>query len=85
MEVSILYGEPQDTMKINTASEVGMKVLTSRKYRISDAIGTITYLKKRATNVGEVDISKGGTDDLILNRIYPGITIVIFSEVINHH
>jgi len=72
---------PQDGGRMNMAFGATMEVLTSRECKVAGAIGAVTSLQKKGTNVSEIEIGKGGTNTWSLGGIDPGTTVAIYFEV----
>ena len=72
---------PNDGGQMMMAFGASMEVFTSREAKISGAIGPVTSLHKKATNVGDMEIGKGGTNAWGLGGIDPGTTIAVYFEV----
>jgi len=72
---------PQDGGKMNMAFGASMEVLSSRECKVAGAIGAVTSLGKKGTNVSDVEVGKGGTNAWSMGGIDPGTTIAVYFEV----
>jgi protein transport protein SEC23 len=72
---------PQDGGKMTMAFGASLEVLTSRECKVQGAIGPVTSLNKRAANVSEIEVGKGGTNAWGLGGIDPGTTVAVYFEV----
>mmetsp|Transcript_4402 Transcript_4402/g.8480 ORF Transcript_4402/g.8480 Transcript_4402/m.8480 type:complete len:822 (-) Transcript_4402:68-2533(-) len=72
---------PQDGGKMTMAFGASLEVLTSRECKVQGAIGPVTSLNKRAGNVSEIEVGKGGTNTWGLGGIDPGTTVAVYFEV----
>lgn len=72
---------PTDAGKMMMAFGASMEVHTSRECKVSGAIGPVTSLNKKAANVGDLEIGKGGTNAWGLGGIDPGTTVAVYFDV----
>jgi len=73
--------KPGDGGLMMMAFGASMEVLTSRECKVSGAIGPVTSLHKKAPNVGDMEIGKGGTNAWGIGGIDPTTTIAVYFEV----
>lgn len=72
---------PNDAGKMVMAFGASLEVFTSRECKVSGAIGPVTSLHKKASNIGDMEIGKGGTNAWGLGGIDPGTTVAVYFEV----
>jgi len=72
---------PQDGGKMTMAFGASLEVFTSRECKIQGAIGPVTSLHKKAGNVSDMEIGKGGTNAWGMGGIGPDTTVAIYFEV----
>ena len=72
---------PNDGGKMMMAFGASMEVLSSRECKVAGAIGPVTSLHKKAPNIGDMEIGKGGTNAWGLGGIDPSTTIAVYFEV----
>ncbi len=72
---------PNDAGQMAMAFGASLEVFTSRECKVSGAIGPVTSFHKKASNIGDLEIGKGGTNCWGLGGVDPGTTIAIYFEV----
>jgi protein transport protein SEC23 len=71
-----------DAGKMMMAFGASLEVFTSRECKVAGAIGPVTPRHhNKATNIGDMEIGKGGTNSWSLGGIDPGTTVAIYFEV----
>lgn len=77
------YGDDagDDAGKMSMAFAATLEVVTSRECKVSGAIGPVTSLRKKAPNVSDVEVGKGGTSAWVLGGIHPSTTVAVYFEV----
>eukprot|EP00934_Nitzschia_sp_Nitz4_P008986 Nitzschia sp. Nitz4//scaffold34_size148208//7104//9623//NITZ4_002956-RA/size148208-snap-gene-0.204-mRNA-1//1//CDS//3329548723//8976//frame0 len=80
-----LYPEdvPEDGGKLTMAFGASLEVLCSKEFKVSGAIGPVTSLQKRGTNVSDLEVGKGGTSAWGLGGCGPNTTIAVYFDVTN--
>lgn len=74
---------PEDGGKMQMAFGATLEVLTSREFKISGAIGPVTSLGKKGTNVSDLEVGTGGTNAWSLGGIDPGTTVAVYFDITN--
>ena len=60
-----------------------MEVLTSKEFKVSGAIGPVTSLHRKGTNVSDIEVGRGGTNAWSLGGIDPSTTVAIYFDIVN--
>jgi protein transport protein SEC23 len=74
---------PGDGGMMSMAFGTTLEVLTSKEFKISGAIGPVASLKKKQSNVSEVEVGKGGTNAWSIGGADPDTTVAIYFDVSN--
>lgn len=72
---------PNDGGKLMMGFGASLEIFTSRECKISGCIGPVTSLNKKAPNIGDMEIGRGGTNAWALGGIDPGTTVAVYFEV----
>eukprot|EP00762_Andalucia_godoyi_P002942 ANDGO_04183.mRNA.1 Protein transport protein SEC23 len=62
-----------------------LDVYTSREWKVSGVIGSVTPVAKKSTFVGETEIGYGGTSAWRAHALTPSTTLAVYFEVSNAH
>lgn len=75
--------DPDSPNQLCMAFNASLEILTSREFKISGAIGPVSSLKKKSSNVSDIVIGVGGTSAWSLGSIDQSTTIAIYYDVTN--
>lgn len=75
--------DPDSPNQLCMAFNASLEVLTSREFKISGAIGPVSSLHRKATNVSDVSVGVGSTNAWSLGSIDNKTTVAIYYDVTN--
>lgn len=75
--------DPDSPNQLCMAFNAKLEVLTSREFKISGAIGPVSSLNRKSSNVSDIEIGVGGTNAWSLGSIDNNTTIAIYFDVTN--
>lgn len=74
---------PEDGGKMQMAFGGTLEVFTSREFKVSGAIGPVTSMDKKGTNVSDLEVGRGGTNMWSLGGVDPATTIAVYFDISN--